>query len=358
MKSKLFIVAMVLLSGLFTAHGGERDIAKIWNDPDPLLKEIRSQIENPNRNHEEDKALAGNIKTLAYAISEELNAADSPNWATPSAERKAVIQKWAKTLAPDTQQLVDLAFGQGFGESRSSVQARSLLDYAPSSPAFADQVRKHINQSLSDSFAAADLLLEHRLLTDADKEALRQLRPAEDREYDLGNWAIGMSSFGMLDGLEIAKKALSKKPQGETPEEITSPYLRFLRMVNNLGPDAAVLLPEIEALIANPKIISSGYLKNFEYAKDVITGKEPRQGRYAVNGSGPLSPWLKSGNFEKSEPSASVSKPSTELKRPAEQKPKLTTPIEESAPLTRWPVVAVVVVAALGLLWLLLKKRK
>ena len=114
-------------------------------------------------------------------------------------------------------------------------------------------------------------------------------------------------------------------------------------------------------MIAHPKIISSGYQKNFEYAKDVITGKEPRQGRYAINGSGPLSPWLKSGNFEKSEPVASVSKPSTELKRPAEQKPKLTTPVEKSAPLTRWPVVAVVavvVVAVLGLLWLLLKKRK
>ena len=358
MKLKIVIVAMVLLSGLFTAHGGERDITKIWNDPVPLLNNISSQIENPNRNHDEDKALAGDIKTLAHAISEDLNRAESPNWATPSAERKAVIQKWADILAPETQKLVDLAFGQGFGKSRSSIQARSLLDYAPATPAFADQVRKYVNLSLDNSFRAADLLFEHRLLTDADKEALRQLKPAENQEYDLGNWAIGMNLFGEQVGLEFVKQALSKEPQGETPEEITRPYLHYLWIANKLGSDAAVWLPEIEALIAHPKIISSGYQKNFEYAKDVITGKEPRQGRYAINGSGPLSPWLKSGNFEKSEPGASVSKPSTELKRPAEQKPKLTTPVEKSAPLTRWPVVVAVVVAVLGLLWLLLKKRK
>jgi hypothetical protein len=236
----------------------------------------------------------------------------------------------------------------------SAKQSRSLLDFAPATPVFADQVRKYLRKGEG----GADLLFEHRLLTDADKEALRQLRPAEDREYELENWAVGMSSFGMFDGLEIAKKALSKEPHGETPEEITSPYLRFLRMVNNLGPDAAVLLPEIEALIAHPAIITSGYQRNFEYARDVITGKEPRQGRYAINGSGPLSPWLKSRNFEKPESGASISKSLPEFKRLTKQKPRLTTSDEQFPSTTWWSVVAVLVVAALGVLWLLLKKRK
>lgn len=354
MKSKIFMVSMALFSGLFTASGAERNIVKIWNDPGPLLKEIRTQIENRNRNHEEDKALAGNIKTLAYAISVELNAAESPDWATPSAERKAVIQKWADTLAPETQKLVDLAFGQGFGKTRSSVQARSLLDYAAPTEDFAEQIRKYLREGQG----GADLLYEHRLLTDADKEVMRQLRPVEDRERDLENWAIGLSAFGMLDGLDIAKKALSKKPQGETPEEITRTYLRFLRMANYLGPDAAVFLPEIEALISDSAIISSGYLNHFEYARDVISGKQPRQGRYAVNGSGPLSLWLKSENLEKPESRVPVSKSSPELKKPTEQEPKLTTETEESPQPTRWALVAVVILAALGLLWVLLRKRK
>jgi hypothetical protein len=361
MKSKSLIIAMALFSGFFTSHGVERDIVKIWNDPDPLLREIRSQIEDQSGNHEEDKALAENIKTLAYAISVELNAAESLDWATPSAERKAVIQKWADILAPETQQLVDLAFVQGrFGhfETRSSVQARSLLDYAPSSPAFADQVRKYIHQSRWVAFAAADLLYEHRLLTDADKEDLRELRPDADRESDLARWAVGMGSLGMLDGLEIAKKALSKKPHGKTPEEITDPYLNFLRIVNSLGPEAAILLPEIEALIADPFIISSGYLQKFEYARDVLTGKEPRQGRYAVNGSGPLSPWLESESLGKPESGVPGSKPSPELKRPTEQEPKLITETEKSPSPTRWPLVAVVILAVLGLLLVLLKERK
>lgn len=348
---------MILLSGALAAPG-EQHITEIWNHPDPFLEKIRLQIANQNRNHEEDKALAGDLKTLAYVISVELNAAESPNWATPSAERKAVIQKWAITLEPETQQLVDLAFGDGFGKTRSSIQARSLLDFAPSSSAFADQVRKYMQQPLSTAFVVADLLYEHRLLSDEDKETLRKWRPDPDQELELEGWAVGMSLFDMPDGLEIAKKALSKKPQGETPKEIMRPYLNLLRIANHLGPDAAVLLPEIEALIAESKIITSGYLKNFEYARDVITGKEPRQGRYAINGSGPLSPWLASASLEKSESGASVSKPSPELKRPTEQERKQATQTEGSAASTRWPVVAVVIVAALGLLWLLIKSRK
>lgn len=342
-----------MLSGLFKAHGEERDIVKIWNDPQPLLKEIRSQIDNPNRNHEEDKALAGNIKTLAYAISEELNAAESPDWATPSAERKAVIGKWAKILESETQRLVDLALSQDLRKSRSSVQARSLLDYAPPTEEFAEQVRRYLRKGQG----GADLLYEHRLLTDTDKEVMRQLRPAENQEHQLENWAIGLSVFGMPDGLEIAKKALSKEPHGETPEEITNPYLRFLRMANNLGSDAAVLLPEIEKLIAHPKIISSGYQKNFEYTRDVITGKEPRQERYAINGSGPISPWLVDPNLKRQKMGNSSERlPAPKKSAGQKQVPSILS--KELTSSTLWPVVAVLVLAALGVLWLLFKKRK
>ena len=45
-------------------------------------------------------------------------------------------------------------------------------------------------------------------------------------------------------------------------------------------------------------------------------------------------------------------------KKPTEQKPTPSTPSEEPASSTRWPVVVAVIGAALGLLWLLHKKRK
>jgi hypothetical protein len=357
MKSKFFTGSMLLISGFFAVNG-EQDITKIWNDPDPFLEKIRRQISKHHRNHEEDKALAGDLKTLAYAISVELNAAESPNWAMPSAERKAVIQKWANILKPETQSLVDLAFGEGFGESRSSIQARSLLDYAPSTSDFGEQVRKYMHQSLKTAFVVADLLYEHRLLTDADKETLREWRPDTNQAFELEGWAVGMSSFGILDGLTIAKRSLSMKPQGETPKDITRQYLNLLRIVNHLGPNAAILLPEIEELIAEPAIISSGYLNHFEYARDVITGKEPSQDRYAINGSGALSSWLERSGFVKPEAGASVVKSSGELKSLSEQEKKLVPETEESSSPSRWPLSVALIVVAFCLLWRGLKKQK
>ncbi len=369
MKTKLYIIVIAFLAGLFTVHG-EQDIPKIWDDPEPLLSKIRSQIDNKDMTYEEEKTLTHDIQNLAYAISEELGMANSPDWANPSSERKAVIRKWAKILEPETQKLVDLAFGKGFSKDRSARQARSLLDYAPATPKFAEQVRKYIaNDSLSGAFSAADLLYEHRLLTDADKEALRKMRPLEDEKYNLESWAAGMAALGNHDGLEIIKKALSQKPHGDTPEEISDPYLKFLFILYDLGPEAATLLPEIEALIADPAIISSGCLNHFEYARDVIRGKEQRTIRNAVNGSGHLSSWLLDEELKKSEPNVSLPEQSLGLKKttgqiptpqnpnPQKTNPEQVAPAVESTIFSGWPVYVVVIPILLGLLWMLIKKR-
>jgi hypothetical protein len=45
-------------------------------------------------------------------------------------------------------------------------------------------------------------------------------------------------------------------------------------------------------------------------------------------------------------------------RKPTDQKPATSAPVGESPPPPRWPLVAAVIAAALGLLWLLLKKRK
>lgn len=334
-------------------------LSKVWKNPKIYLNEIQSQIRSFNpEDYNADNKLTLDLKNFAFAINQEIIKAESPNWASPTPERKAVIQKWANILAPVTQELVDLAFDHGFGESSSSVQARSVLDFAPATPAFADEVRKYMHQSLSTALRAADLLFEHRLLTDADKETLRGKQPAANQESELEGWAVGMSSFGMLDGLKIAKNTLLKKPKVETPEEISTQYGNSIAIASLLGPDAAILLPEIEALIADPAIISSGYLNHFKYARDVITGKEPRQVRTAKNGSGPLSPWLIKEKLEGQESGARVSKPSPELQRLTKRAPKPTTGAEKSLLTPRWPLVAVVVLAVFGLLWLWLKKRK
>ena len=45
-------------------------------------------------------------------------------------------------------------------------------------------------------------------------------------------------------------------------------------------------------------------------------------------------------------------------RKPTDQKPATSAPVEESPASPRWPLVAAVIAAALGLLWVLLKKRK
>src|SRR5690606_31301356 len=50
--------------------------------------------------------------------------------------------------------------------------------------------------------------------------------------------------------------------------------------------------------------------------------------------------------------------PQSAPKTPIERKSASSTPVDKPSPPTRWPVVAVGIVAALGLLWVWIKKRK
>lgn len=342
-----------------TGHGEEtwEYLPKVWKNPVPHLNEIQREMAcfQPD-DYEKDRTLAFKLQNFAYAINQEIIKAESPNWANPSAERKAVIEKWGNTLKPYTADLVKLALDNETRGTGAGRQSRSLLDFAAPTQAFADQTRAYLKKSFWEAFAAAGLLYEHRLLTDTDKQVLRDWRPDSDSELE--SWAVGVSEFGMQDGLEVAKKALSKKPQGETPEEIFGQYGNSLGIAGSLGTEASVVLLDIEALIANSTIKSSGYLTIFENVRDIVAGKKPLQGRYAKNGSGPLSPWLKSEGTEKQERDASASEPSQNSKRSTQQEPNPTTQVEKSPLPTRWQLVAVFIAVALGLLWVLLKKRK
>lgn len=353
MKLLIYIVC-VFTSALSLVGAAEQDIRKIWTVPTPYLESIQKRIQAPETDLGNNKPLADDLQTMAYAINQEIMAAESVGWATPSTARKAVIEKWGKTLQPFTETLVGLALDRVTGQTGAGNQSRSLLDFAAPTQAFADQTRVYIKKSIWEAFAAADLLYEHRLLTNADKQALRDWRPAVGPELE--RWALGVSSLGLLDGLEIAKKVLAAQPQGDTPEEITRPYLNFLRIANTLGTEAAQLLPEIEALIANPAIKSSGYLTHFENARDIVTGKKARQGRVAKNGSGPLSPWLVAETSK--QPGTTSSTVLPPLNRKAPSTAPTATPSEEPASSTPWSIIVVLIVAATGLLWLLVKKRK
>lgn len=352
---RILLAVMMSVAWVFAAHA-EDDFRKILDAPTPFLEKLESQIKTSDRNDAADKALAVELQSLAYAINQEIIAADSPSWLNPSHERKEVIAKWAELLTPYTQSLLDLAFGDGFSTSPASQQSRSVLDFAPATPVFADQVRPFLKRSAWVAFAAADLLYEHRLLHDTDKQILRDVKPNEEAGEEILRWAKGVSSFEMTDGLEAAKRCLASTPTGESLESIVVQYRNGLAIATALGEKAIGLLPHLEALIANPIVEGAGYHEHFEYARDVVSGKQPRQGRVAKNGSGPLSTWLVADASKQTKSTGQAIPQPSPKKQGIESKPSSTLSQQPASP-TPWSIIVALMVAAVGLLLSLLKRR-
>jgi delta 1-pyrroline-5-carboxylate dehydrogenase len=154
---KLFLMLTMIPAGQLQATT-EEEVRQIWSSPAPYLAKIQKHLDAQDRDSVADKALANDLQTLAYAINQEIIAAESPGWATPTPERKAVIQQWADILTPHTSNLVNLALGKEFGKSEAAKQSRSLLDFAPPTSDLANKVRPFLKQSHWVAFAAADLL--------------------------------------------------------------------------------------------------------------------------------------------------------------------------------------------------------
>jgi hypothetical protein len=364
MKTKFKILLFLLFPWPLSAQTPE-EVLEIWANPIPLLNNILSQIKaakTEGLDYERDKKLGEDLQGLAYAINQEIMAAESPGWATPSPERKAVIEKWGEILEPYTADLVKMALEKDTRSTRASRQSRSLLDFAPPTPTFANQVRLYIKQSSLIAFAAADLLYEHRLLSQGDIDILEKNISKAKNEDEKIRLVGFLKSYGVSDYdsflLEKARSILRSNPKSNTPEDINDHYGVALTIASGLGPDAVSLLPEIETLIANPLIRDLGFLPRLEDVRSYITGKNPRQGRFAKNGSGPLSSWLMDRNTKRSETDSSSSESLTTSKRSIDQKLYLPTLNEEPTSPTPWSMIVVGVVAVLGLLWLLLKKRK
>jgi hypothetical protein len=349
-------VCVVTIAPVAAVAAEEIDVRGIWSDPGPVLGSIRSGIGGFDGSRDADRALADKLRTLAYAMNQEIMAAASPDWATPSGNRRAVIRRWAAALASETPMLLKLALSAETAGTASALDALAVLAYAPSTAKFAEQVRPYFNHPGSQGFAAADLLFEHRLLTEEDKQMLRKRRPAS--ESDLLEWAVGISAFGMVDGLDVARRMLATTPQGETGESLISHYGNPLMIARNLGPDAAELLPLMEALIEDHRVRASGYLKHFEYARDVVSGRIERPARIARNASGPLSPWLASvGAMSPAAGSSPASEPKTVINSVEGKLDRSPPPAGDSAAHKLWPMVAAAIAALVLVVPLLMKRR-
>jgi hypothetical protein len=149
-----------------------------------------------------------------------------------------------------------------------------------------------------------------------------------------GRWGLAEASPILMDILE---KEYDEKGK------ITS----IATQMKLLGEAARDQLPRLRALLLRVESDPKSHPREIEalnFAVGVISGEYKASQQESPTQSPPAS--------------TSPETPSPSSKKATDAQPLSTTPVEESPPPTRWPLVAVVVAAALGLLWLLLKKRK
>jgi hypothetical protein len=337
-------------------------VPEIWKNPIPFLEEIVKQIPSIDPTVEGDTDLSRRLQTMAYAINQEIMAAESQDWAHPSPARKDIIEKWGKALEPYAGQLLDLALGDTYRETYSARQSRSLLDFAAPSEKFASEVRKYVSPSNPRSTGeAVNLLFEHRLLSDSDKDVLRQLMPSVGTEEDKIRYALTMHSYGITDWdaflLDKAEKLLTEPPLSNEVEVIADHYSLPLALARG-GIASDKIAAGLSTIKSRLEVSHVGLHNVFEGALEVASGQKLASQPIAKNGSGFLNQSLApNGKQVEGNPNPSEQSPPTPKKAP-EAKPSLTTPSEEPASSTPWSIIVVLIVAAIGLLWLLLKKRK
>jgi len=290
MNIRFFITFIGSLFLLRMSSYANPELTEIWNNPHPILKRIATLIPEGNYQSQEKGALAPELQSLAYAISQAILAADSPSMLSPTQERKDVIRKWAEILAPYTDQLVPLALDPKSYRTHAGGQSRSLLDYAPATEAFAQQVRPYLEGPNDVPLDASRLLYEHRLLREQDKIILSTRYQTISEFEEQGRWAGSLAEIGILDGLQYAGRALRAEPNSKDPDLFIDSYGAALRVLGKLGPAAGSLQPDLEYRIANLGVFGKAYESHFRHACEVISGKKQPEYPIAVNGSG----WLDS----------------------------------------------------------------
>lgn len=292
-----FIISIIGVStGLILSVFGQdrEEVLQMWDDPQPYLNEILGGIRDKNSGSENDQVLSDRIRGLAYAINQEIISAESENWGKPSPARLKIINKWAVILEPHIEELLSLAMNSGKSRERSSIQARSILDFAGPTRDFERHVRLYFTESNNETVsAAAYLLYKHRLLTNPDIDILRaniqSINNYESKRYAL----LGLSFYGATDGIPVAQEILRSAPESDTDQDNIAQYRGALELIQNLGPAAVSLLPDLDELIlkiskSHINGSKSGILIKLHFARDLITGNQPMQERFAANGSGPL----------------------------------------------------------------------
>ena len=253
----------------------------MWENPKPYLEAIGDGIKKrDDTSWEDDSKLGDRIRALAYAINQEIIHAESKDWANPSTDRLKVIEKWGVILEPYTKELLALAMEERKTRYDSSTQARSILDFASPSEAFASEIRKYMSVANPNSAGqAANLLFEHRLLSEQDKNIMRQLMPLAKNENEKIRYAQNLLKYEITDWndllIENAKLILESKPKSNKPDDVIDFYGPAMETARALKAKAHSLSPLLDALVEYMGKNCPGYLPHAKSAKDAVNGLVP-----------------------------------------------------------------------------------
>lgn len=292
----------------------------MWENPKPYLEAISDGIKKREGiSWEDDSNLGDRIRGLAYAINQEIIHAESKDWSNPSPARVKVIGKWGAILAPYNKELLALAMEERKTRYNSSTQARSILDFASPTEAFASQVREYmVNTNYRLTWEAAPLLYEHRLLSEADKNIIRQSMASITVEGHKIDFAQQMRKFGIDDWddmlIENAKMILESKPKSNKSEDVINFYASAMGTARALKTKAYSLSPLLGALVVYMEKNCPSYLAHAKSAKDAVNGLVAEDYEEAKNGSGPLT--VKIGDLPQQKIQDDASKKDDSLERP------------------------------------------
>ncbi len=348
------------------------EVFNMWKNPMPYLEAIRDGIKNrEDTTWKADAKLGDQIRGLAYAINQEIIHAESKDWGNPSPARIQVIQKWGELLEPFTGELLALAMEERDDRYDSSTQARSILDFARPSEAFATEIRNYMSDANPlITIMAANLLYEHRLINEADKNILRQTFASLNSEAQKITFAQDTQKFGISDWndllIENAKMILKSKPKSNDPDDVINFYGSALTTAYLLKTKAQELSPLLDELVVYMEKNCPEYINHAKSARDSVLGLTASnlESELAANGSGPL--LLKIGNLPQQKEQADQSRSDLSLVRPERRNPSAISKssdvaAKEKAPWSSGNVVIVSFIAFLVvtfLAWLKLRKPK
>lgn len=374
-RTYLFVVATVLLAQIGTV------LSATMSELEPQLRQrleaLRQYGATDAVPFEERKKLEESVAATIWEIGRVLTQAPSKDWSEPSSERRELIARIGRLIAPYNAVLLDLGFRKDAESSDLASQSRTLLKYTVSDHLLSETLQQHFAGPPKQAGWATDLLIEHRLLNEADVQKLVQALSSEANPSRRISRALELSQLRRPEAVPILAEMLSvpftmagtgsNTGVGLTENEAMSKQRIAADAIAYLGPLAKPLLPllrqrmaEIAALLPLPE--KQRYVTRLQVAIDQIEGKRPLQVRTALNASGAL--LVAAPADAEPEPTPATPAPvkasstpvltSTPVASPAPATPVAQTPatqVEQRASVWPWVVgiLALVVIVAVAL---------